>query len=172
VDERTTGDEASPSELGCEVCREGVYSGGQPRFVVATSGVDLLYRCDACATWWIGNERATWPASSRAARELFPDHVPRTDWDGMSDDLLSDAVVRYVWAPGSAIPGRHPDAVSDTALRTRVDAIIEAVDAIRPDAGSSDMRAWAERVIGPREFPRLDDQALAALRALLTFTWR
>lgn len=37
---------------------------------------------------------------------------------------------------------------------------------------ASDMRAWAERVIGPREFPRLDEEALAALRALLTFTWR
>lgn len=90
----------------------------------------------------------------------------------MSDDLLSDAVVRYVWGPESAIPGRHPDAVSDTALRARVDAIIAAVDGIRPDAGSSDMQAWAETVIGVRAFPQLDDRALSALRALLTYTWR
>lgn len=64
-------------ELGCAVCREGIYSGGQPRFVVATTATDLLYRCEVCGTWWVGDGRMAFPVSDEVARERFPEEVSR-----------------------------------------------------------------------------------------------
>ena len=64
------------TELGCGVCLEEGYGGGpQPRFVGASSPGDLLYRCEVCGTWWIGNERARGPVSAREASDRFPDMV-------------------------------------------------------------------------------------------------
>ncbi|KZE89662.1 hypothetical protein AVP41_02460 [Microbacterium sp. TNHR37B] len=60
---------------GCAVCQEGAYTGGQPRFVVSTSPVDLLYRCDLCRTWWLDNGRALRPMTDDEARDRFPAQV-------------------------------------------------------------------------------------------------
>ncbi|MCC4909344.1 hypothetical protein [Microbacterium sp. cx-59] len=168
MDERTTGDGSTPSELSCDVCRTGVYSGGQPRFVVATSGVDLLYRCDACGTWWIGNERATWPATWAEARTLSPDHV------AAATSALSHGVRAYVWGAGGSIPGRHPELVDDAAVRERVEDVIAEADNIRPDAGATDLNSWAAREVAAisTRHPELDEAALRVLRDLLTWTWR
>jgi len=62
---------------GCDVCREGVYTGEQPRFVAATTATDLLYRCEVCGTWWIGDGHSTHPVSDEVARERFPEEVTR-----------------------------------------------------------------------------------------------
>lgn len=64
-----------PELLGCEVCREGIYAGGQPRFVVATTATDLLYRCEVCRTWWIGDGRSAHPVHDAEARVRFPKEV-------------------------------------------------------------------------------------------------
>jgi hypothetical protein len=63
--------------LGCPVCLEGVYSATQPKFVVATSPADLLYRCDVCKTWWIGDGRSLHPVSDAEAHDRFPEEVPQ-----------------------------------------------------------------------------------------------
>lgn len=72
----TSGDEVSAARLGCDECREGVFAAGPPRFVVATTATDLLYRCDVCGTWWAGDGRMAFPVSDEQAHERFPDHVP------------------------------------------------------------------------------------------------
>lgn len=64
--------ETGATGQGCSVCRDGAYSGGQPRFVVSTSPVDLLYRCEVCRTWWVDNGRALRPMTDDEARERFP----------------------------------------------------------------------------------------------------
>jgi hypothetical protein len=61
--------------LGCRVCLQGVYSGTQPRFVLATSAADLLYRCDDCHTWWVGDGRSLHAATDSEAHARFPDQV-------------------------------------------------------------------------------------------------
>lgn len=66
---------STTTELGCPVCREGAYSGGQPRFVTSTSPVDLLYRCEVCRTWWFDNSRGLRPMTDEEARERFPNEV-------------------------------------------------------------------------------------------------
>ena len=63
------------SELGCEICREGVYNGSQPRFIIATTPTDLLYRCDACGCWWIGDSRTAHPVTPQQAGGRFPEQV-------------------------------------------------------------------------------------------------
>lgn len=61
--------------LGCDVCRDGIYSAGQPRFIFATTATDLLYRCEECQTWWIGDGRSAHPVRDEVARERFPKEV-------------------------------------------------------------------------------------------------
>ena len=87
---------------------------------------------------------------------------------------LSHAVRTFVWGAEGAVPGRHPELVSNAALRARVEKIIGAVDSIRPDADAADLAAWAGREVRAiaTRFPELDDTALRALRDLLTWTWR
>lgn len=62
-------------ELGCGVCRAGVYSGGEPHFLVATTPTDLLYRCAVCGTWWVGDGRSAHAATVREASKRFPTEV-------------------------------------------------------------------------------------------------
>lgn len=61
--------------LGCADCRAGVYAAGQPRFVIASSPVDLLYRCGSCRTWWIGDGRSLHPVSDDEALRQFPEEL-------------------------------------------------------------------------------------------------
>ncbi|WP_295854034.1 hypothetical protein [uncultured Microbacterium sp.] len=60
-------------DLGCQVCLTHSGKPYQPRFVLATSPSDLLYRCDFCRTWWIGTQRYQNPVSSDVARAAFPE---------------------------------------------------------------------------------------------------
>lgn len=62
--------------LGCAVCRAGIYTGGEPAFIAITSPVDLLFRCNHCHTWWIGDGHAAWPVSEEDTRDRFPMEVP------------------------------------------------------------------------------------------------
>lgn len=88
--------------------------------------------------------------------------------------VLDDAVAAYVWRPQSSIPGKHPDGVSDPALRARVQEIIAELDAIRPGADAADLMPWADRearaVAAGR--PELGEPGIKALRDLLSWTRR
>ncbi|MDU0346529.1 hypothetical protein RWH44_12565 [Microbacterium sp. KSW2-29] len=88
--------------------------------------------------------------------------------------ILDDAVVAYVWRPSSSIPGKHPDAVSDPALRARVEEIIAELDAIRPGADAADLMPWADREARAvaAGHPELGEPGIKALRDLLSWTWR
>lgn len=90
------------------------------------------------------------------------------------DEELSAAVLTYVgFDRDSAVPGRHLDRIADGQLRSRVMALISEVDSL-PGDGSQDLFAWAEqrRVAIAEAHPELTDDALIALRALLSFEWR
>lgn len=52
---------------------------------------------------------------------------------------LDTALTAYIWADDSAIPGRHPEAVPDRALRTHVEGLIERMDAITPGDDATDL---------------------------------
>lgn len=87
---------------------------------------------------------------------------------------LDDAVVAYIWNPGSSIPGKHPQAVADLEVRAEVESIIAELDAVRPDAEAVDLVPWAEkkaRQIAVAH-PDLGDVGIRALRDLLGWTWR
>ncbi|MDT0116204.1 hypothetical protein Q9R20_04290 [Microbacterium sp. PRF11] len=87
---------------------------------------------------------------------------------------LDDALVAYIWKPGSSIPGKHPGAIADSAARGEVEAVIAELDAIRPDADAADLMPWADRKA--REIaathPDIGDAGTRALRDLLSWTWR
>ncbi|OZD54494.1 hypothetical protein CH252_09435 [Rhodococcus sp. 06-1477-1B] len=87
---------------------------------------------------------------------------------------LDTALTAYVWADASAVPGRHPEAVTDTALRTRVEHLIERMDAITPGDDATDLAVWADRTVCALVAERDDvgDVGIRALSALLSWTWR
>ncbi|MFL0412382.1 hypothetical protein ACH0AH_14550 [Microbacterium paludicola] len=86
---------------------------------------------------------------------------------------LSEGVLAYVGYDGdAAVPGRCPSRVDD-AIGTRVREVISYADEHRPGEGE-ELFEWANRVsreVGGR-FPELDEQALIAIRALVSFEWR
>jgi hypothetical protein len=61
--------------LGCDVCREGAYAGGQPVLVASAHANSLLYRCGVCHTWWLGDGRVMYPVTPEQARGDFPAEV-------------------------------------------------------------------------------------------------
>lgn len=87
---------------------------------------------------------------------------------------LDDALVAYIWNPGSSIPGKHPEAIAGSALKREVELVIAELDAIRPDADAADLMPWAEKKA--REIasahPDIGDAGTRALRDLLSWTWR
>lgn len=87
---------------------------------------------------------------------------------------FDDAVQAFIWRDGAAIPGRHPDRVTDDGMRARVIALVRQLDAIQPGADAADLMPWADRKA--RELaasdPELGDQAIRALRDLLSWAWR
>jgi hypothetical protein len=87
---------------------------------------------------------------------------------------LDAALTAYIWADGTAIPGRHPEAVPDTALRTHVEGLIERMDAITPGDDATDLAAWADRTVRALVTERDDvgEAGIRALFALLSWTWR
>lgn len=91
----------------------------------------------------------------------------------MTDRELSSAIDRNVWRPASAIPGRHRDALGNSPLLDRVEVIVREVDSIQPDGSSTDLLSWADREVRRvGAVYDLDEQAIAALRALLSWQWR
>ncbi len=87
---------------------------------------------------------------------------------------LDAALTAYIWADGSAIPGRHPEAVPDIAPRTRVEDLIERMDAMTPGDDATDLAAWADRTVRALVAERDDvsEAGIRALSALLSWTWR
>ncbi len=87
---------------------------------------------------------------------------------------LDTALTAYIWADDSAIPGRHPEAVPDRALRTRVEDLLERIDAITPGDDATDLAAWADRTARALVAERDDvgEAGIRALSALLSWTWR
>jgi hypothetical protein len=62
-------------ELGCDICREGVYNGTGPKLVTTSSPSELLYRCPICHTWWIGDGHSSHPVDDEEARARFPKEI-------------------------------------------------------------------------------------------------
>jgi len=52
---------------------------------------------------------------------------------------LDTALTAYIWADGSAVPGRHPESVPDRALRDRVEGLIERMDVARRRRGAMEV---------------------------------
>ena len=92
----------------------------------------------------------------------------------MTDQALSDAITQFVWREGAAIPGRHPENIVDAAMRERVAAIVADLDAIRPGEDAADLFVWSERQVRAlaRRYPGISEEAISALRALLSWQWR
>jgi hypothetical protein len=92
----------------------------------------------------------------------------------MTDRDLSVAVTAYIWTNGSALPGRHPDRVSDPDLLARVEALMRELDAVRPDDGARDLATWAAARASALADAHggLAPTAVRALRDLLAWMWR
>ncbi|QEW02332.1 hypothetical protein [Microbacterium lushaniae] len=93
----------------------------------------------------------------------------------MVDDILSTAVLAYVgFDRDAAVPGRFPARIDDPELRRRVVDIVAEVDADAGPGTGENLSAWGDALAaGVRErHPELSDEALAALKALLTFEYR
>jgi hypothetical protein len=91
------------------------------------------------------------------------------------DEALSSGVLTYVgFDRDSSLPGRHPGRIEDPELRQRVVDLVAEVDAVRPGEDARDLFAWAEsrRAEVATAHPELSDEALIALRALISFEWR
>lgn len=59
---------------------------------------------------------------------------------------LDTALTAYIWADDSAIPGRHPEAVPDRALRTHVEGLIDRMDAVTP---ATTRQTWPRGLTAP-----------------------
>jgi hypothetical protein len=61
---------------GCEVCRrQWLVDGRLPHRLGANAGAAVLYRCDACETWWEETPRGTQAITDDEARGSYPDFV-------------------------------------------------------------------------------------------------
>jgi len=90
------------------------------------------------------------------------------------DESLDEAIIHYVWSDGAAVPGHHPESVGEPVLLRRVEAIIADLDAVRPGENAEDLFPWSDRearAIATRH-ASLSEEAIAALRALLSWQWR
>lgn len=87
---------------------------------------------------------------------------------------LDTALTAYIWADDSAIPGRHPEAVPDRALRTHVEGLIDRMDAVTPGDDATDLAAWADRTVRALVAERDDvgEAGIRALSALRSWRWR
>lgn len=74
----------------------------------------------------------------------------------------------------AAVPGRFPARIDDPALRQRVVDIVAGVDAEADPRTAENLSAWGDALVaGVRErHPELSEEALAAVKALLTFESR
>lgn len=90
------------------------------------------------------------------------------------ETALSAAIVAYIRAPGSSLPGRHPERVQDAGLLARVEEVIRRLDAIRPDDTARDLATWADTQAATvaAESGGLAPEAVGALRDLLSWDWR
>ncbi|KHK99519.1 hypothetical protein LK09_02485 [Microbacterium mangrovi] len=110
-----------------------------------------------------------------AFAELDSARAALRDTRGSSTDSdLSAALVRCVWRERAAIPGRHPENISDPDLAERVRVVIADLDAIRPGDDAEDLFAWSDREARAvaAKHAILDEEAIVALRALLSWQWR
>ena len=64
----------TPDALGCDVCRDGWFSGRLPRRVgLSIEGAVVVFHCDVCGTYWFQTERYAAPVSVEEARRTAPD---------------------------------------------------------------------------------------------------
>ncbi len=68
---------------------------------------------------------------TRASGDRDPDRSHRSPYRRNAHDLrevtmtsLDDALVAYIWKPGSSIPGKHPGAIAGSAATGEVEAVI------------------------------------------------
>lgn len=96
----------------------------------------------------------------------------------MQDDVLSRAVVVFVWGnPCRGIPGSHPDAVRDVFgdqaenLLPRIDALLTEVGRVPSD---DDLAVFGRRIADSLRLsrPELTEEARKAFAAKFTYSWR
>jgi len=154
-------DVTTPTDGGCETCREGWHRGERPRrLLLSMRRMTIVYRCDVCGTYWDETERLAAPLSEAEAAA----------WA----DELSLAVVRYVGWGDERFPRERPLEVERTFGTAASKALVEDVREVIRDVGESvtfsgDDVADAQRVgraaIATRH-PELSPDAVEAL------TWR
>ena len=89
------------------------------------------------------------------------------------DERLSAAVLTYVGYDGvSAIPGHHPERIVDQEIRDRARAIVSFVNEKTPSSQGLSQWGMELRAEIHDEHPELNNDAVTALVALLTFQWR
>lgn len=93
----------------------------------------------------------------------------------MSDDALSSAVVAFVgYDGGGAVPGRWPARIADPLSRRTVRELMAEVDGYADPRGADDISVWGDALVARvrERHPELSGEALAAIKALLTFEYR
>ncbi|TFV83929.1 hypothetical protein E4V99_02280 [Microbacterium sp. dk485] len=92
----------------------------------------------------------------------------------MADDTLSAAVLTYVgYDRAAAVPGRFPSRIDDPKLRQHVLDIIAEADADADPRTAEKLSAWGDALVAGvhDRHPELSEEALAAVKGLLTFEY-
>jgi hypothetical protein len=91
------------------------------------------------------------------------------------DELLSEAVVTYVWGNRSAPwPSTRPEALSavQRPYLPALEAIVEIAFAVEPTASSLAELADSAEAAVHRAYPELSSEALRAIGNLYSFSWK
>lgn len=70
----TNNTNVSDANLGCDVCRQSVYSGsaGLVKVAVRPDGPTFLYQCQVCGTYWNYTINHAYPLTRAKAQEIYP----------------------------------------------------------------------------------------------------
>lgn len=93
----------------------------------------------------------------------------------MSSSDLSAGVVAFVgFDRDASVPGRFPARIADPALRERVLAVFRDVDADADPSQAVRLSEWGDDLAARAHsrYPELSEDALKAIKALLTFEYR
>jgi len=91
----------------------------------------------------------------------------------VEDASLSEAVITFVgWDTEAALPGRHPERVTNPEIRRRVLEVVATVDEeVSAAQGHWDWTLATGRNI-EAQHPDLSSDAIDAILALITYEWR